>query len=151
MVSGSPLTWWSRLPSRAPLVMLTIPDCTLWLGALGRQELLAEFCAGAARLVSMLHACKGLAMHAGQLLGCSVRLRWHHLPIANKTAGKMVTAWQVSVSHSACPLTSILCPVPIYVAHHATSRIGSCQRNLLAGSSANSLCGPGQHRPSHGR
>ena len=28
MVSGSPLTWLSRLPSRAPLITLMSPDCT---------------------------------------------------------------------------------------------------------------------------
>ena len=39
MLSGSPLTWWSRLPSRAPLITPINPDCTLWLGMLRRQEL----------------------------------------------------------------------------------------------------------------
>ena len=43
-VSGSPRTWLSRFPSRAPLITPISPDCTLCPGMLGKQELLEESC-----------------------------------------------------------------------------------------------------------
>ena len=69
-VSGSPRTWLSRFPSRAPLIMPSSPDCTLCPGMLGRQELLEESCAGMASCCSPDSSC-GDGGHS------SPHLMWH--------------------------------------------------------------------------
>ena len=112
-VSGSPRTWLSRFPSRAPLITPISPDCTRCPGMLGRQELFEESCASRASWCSPDSRCYAYATSRAITPLCSdVATLKFHFASASRQASSFAPARRPLEMSTAKQMAPMLASVP---------------------------------------